>query len=501
MFRFTNMKINHKKIIFYVTLTAVFALLSYMYVTLFSYSTSKWYPDFYGNDSAHFLTVGKCWAFGKIPYKDLFDHKGPLIFFIDMVGFMLGGMDKSAISVIQTVFMVFTLWGIYKISQLATKKMAYGIIAVLLSLIAMNFNYMEGNSVEEYCLPFLTWSLYGILKYFQENHIEHSWKWAFLYGITAGVSLLTRLTNVVPICAGILVICIILIKNKKIKNFAVNALAVIVGMLIVTLPFILYFGFQGCLWTAYYDVFVFSILYSQKIGAWYKTADLNTVIMFGKLFFLFYIIFLAALIRFLKKEYKLASMFFLMGLFESIYFMNMQCWGQYALICLPQFVILLNEVISIIKDKNEFLRIVAYLNAGLLTLFLGLSMIQSVPQYANYKRNYSEHRERQWEKLAESVPENERDVFITCGGNEFKEFYIIMDIIPCYKYYMIQDFHWGFDPNIQKGIIEDFSSGYAKWILTDKHAECIQSILSEQYELVDHSGDYSLYKRIDTDNR
>ena len=57
----------------------------------FSYSTSFLWPGYCGYDSAIFQTIGKYWAQGSVPYRDLFDHKGPLIFFIDMLGYWLHG--------------------------------------------------------------------------------------------------------------------------------------------------------------------------------------------------------------------------------------------------------------------------------------------------------------------------------------------------------------------------------------------------------------------------
>ena len=57
-----------------------FALLSIGYVYVFSFSTSWPYPYYFGGDSVQFLTMGKAWYLGKLPYVDMFDHKGPFIF-------------------------------------------------------------------------------------------------------------------------------------------------------------------------------------------------------------------------------------------------------------------------------------------------------------------------------------------------------------------------------------------------------------------------------------
>lgn len=139
-------------------------LISAAFVMLFSYSTSIFYPNYYGSsyggDAAQFLTIGKAWAEGKIPYKEMFDHKGPIIFFIDMLGFLFFG-SKSGIMIFQIVFIFATCIFLYKIAMLSGKKSPqYGIIAIVVSLIVLKASYCNGNSVEEYCLPFITVSVY-----------------------------------------------------------------------------------------------------------------------------------------------------------------------------------------------------------------------------------------------------------------------------------------------------------------------------------------------------
>ena len=38
-----------------------------------------------------FQTIGKYWAQGDLPYVELFDHKGPMIFLINAAGYYLAG--------------------------------------------------------------------------------------------------------------------------------------------------------------------------------------------------------------------------------------------------------------------------------------------------------------------------------------------------------------------------------------------------------------------------
>ncbi|HAH71054.1 MAG TPA: hypothetical protein DCL74_04905 [Succinivibrionaceae bacterium] len=110
------------------------------FVLNFSYSTSPLTPFYWGGDTAQFLTIGKEWCNGKIPYRDLFDHKGPLIFFIDMLGFALnGGKSVSGVFVIQIIFMFGSLSAFYKIGRLFLNRRCFGIIVSICTLICTKY--------------------------------------------------------------------------------------------------------------------------------------------------------------------------------------------------------------------------------------------------------------------------------------------------------------------------------------------------------------------------
>ena len=55
------------------------------FVLVASTSTSPLYAGYYaygenaGGDSLQFQTIGKAWLDGSVPYRDTFDHKGPML--------------------------------------------------------------------------------------------------------------------------------------------------------------------------------------------------------------------------------------------------------------------------------------------------------------------------------------------------------------------------------------------------------------------------------------
>lgn len=470
-------------------------LMGAIFICLFSYSTSVLYPYFFGNDSAHFLTVGKAWYCGKVPYKEMFDHKGPLIYFIDMIGYQITGGNKAGVSFIQFIFMCFTLTAIFSISQLCKKSNLYGLTAVTISLIAMKYNYVEGNSVEEYCLPFLCWSMYGLLKwYWGGKYKEHSYRWAILYGITAGICLMTRVTNVVVICGSILVICIVLLKQGYVKNFFQNAGAFLLGFFIIVFPFVIYFALNKGLYDMFYDVLLFNLDYSKGCPAWILAADGNAIKSFSKNYFVYYIIFAIAALRAIHKDYLSAIAFTITAIIETFLFINGYAWPQYPLVCLVQVVLLLNETVILLEEKAVDRKLISFFLLWMMTMFLYTSFYESATDAKNKYNSYHTYSEREWETLLAEVPSEDLTSFVAYGGNEFKELYLLSNITPCYKYYVIQQWISSFTDVVKTDVHDTYLNGDAKWILTGGDTSVIDDILASRYVICNTTENYKLYK-------
>ena len=79
------------------------------------------------------------------------------------------------------------------------------------------------------------------------------------------------------------------------------------------------------------------------------------------------------------------------------------------------------------------------------------------------------------------------------GGDSFKETYLLSDIVPCYKYHLIQEWHAGFTEKVRNEIHDTYADGDAKWILTDGDAELIADVLESRYEVEGQLDSYTLY--------
>ena len=78
-------------------------LIAPAFLLIFSRATSPVGYNEYGADSAFFITMGKAMLQGYIPYKEIFDLKGPFLWFLQIMGQMINP-DKVGMFVLQTIF-------------------------------------------------------------------------------------------------------------------------------------------------------------------------------------------------------------------------------------------------------------------------------------------------------------------------------------------------------------------------------------------------------------
>lgn len=186
-------------------------------------------------DSSVFRTIGWQMTKGMMPYRDTFDHKGPLIYLINYLGALIS-LDYG-VWFFELLSLSLTLIYIYKISNLYNNTL-FSFFTVMVSTYTL-FNYFEqGNLVEEYAMPFVSISLYIFIKYFEFNNI--SIKELITCGFCFACVLMLRPNMIilwVMMCIGVLYTN--LINNKK-ERILFYIKYFIIGMAIVIIPFFIW---------------------------------------------------------------------------------------------------------------------------------------------------------------------------------------------------------------------------------------------------------------------
>ena len=474
-------------------------LLAFLFCLRFSITTSFLF-NIQGEDSAMFYLMGKSWTEGYLPYVSLWDHKGPLIFFINSLGHLLTG-TKLGVFIIQTVSLSFFVYFTFltfrkRFSDLASAGL------VVTSLFWLGCSYEGGNLTEEYLLPFLALSIYltyNWLEQCKDGNKEHNPWNAFLLGFILGFSFLTRLTNALGSCGMMLGIGLILLVNQRWKNLLWNVVAYVAGFLVITAPFVIYFQAHGAL----HEMMFGTILYNLTNVEF--TANKTIANGPGATNFIKFCILainslgliLVSLYSFIfvKEKRESALVWFLASLFLSLWFLKSNMSAHYRTLAVPFFTVLIIELWDLRSHMPKAIPTV--IACGLIALPL-FQTGKKLLDYGVYFDN-SEELTAAANYVRETVPEEDMDAFVQYQGSQ--GIYLLLDVVPCYHNYSFQETQAGKSPVLAEDVVKEFSTCKAKYILSRGNDGLIRDILDTKYEPLPSrkckNATYTLYKRLE----
>jgi hypothetical protein len=187
-------------------------------------------------DSSVFLTVARGILHGKLPYVDFFDHKGPLVYFIDAAGFFIGGF--TGVWFIELLFMFASVIFAYK-TALFFASAVPAFFGTVFSFAALVPFFEGGNLTEEYVLPFIFVSLYIFTKYFFTQTEPRKPHIVFL-GFCFGASLLLRPNMFAVWLAFCAVIFAQKLRHKEYISVIRYTACFMFGILVALLPVLIY---------------------------------------------------------------------------------------------------------------------------------------------------------------------------------------------------------------------------------------------------------------------
>lgn len=120
-------------------------------------------------DSSVFEYIAFGMQQGEMPYRDMFDHKGPLLYVINYIGMLI--QYYKGVWYIEFIAVYLTCFFVYKTARLNCNRLAcLGTVIICATLL---YNYYEaGNLSEEYAMPFIGIALYIFLDYFLNRNIS-----------------------------------------------------------------------------------------------------------------------------------------------------------------------------------------------------------------------------------------------------------------------------------------------------------------------------------------
>ena len=273
---FNNENKKNRKMIIKCFIIFIFIVASFVF--LLKSPLSVWRQADSDKDSSVFRTIAIMMNKGYMPYVDTFDHKGPLIYFINWIGMTID--FHRGIWVIEFFSLFVTLCVLYKIARLKSSR-KWSIMVTFLS-ISLLFKYFHGgNLTEEYAMPFIAISLYIFLDYLIKNKINIIR--VIISGVCFSAVLLLRPNMISVWIVFSITIFIKCIKEKEYKKLISFILYFIAGMGSVLIPLIIFFGVKGVLADFWADYIGFNKMYtsSMKMSIMLKNR-LKTLLFFSK---------------------------------------------------------------------------------------------------------------------------------------------------------------------------------------------------------------------------
>ena len=147
-------------------LTSWMVMATFATVVLLLVSADSYTHDYYDHyDSATFFASGKAWMSGLIPYVDFSDSKGPLLWLIYGVGYLLSPRTTLGVFWITCLVYAFIFWWLYKTASIYLDDKRQAMFAAMATAISVFFPVVRYETrAEDFALFFLVWALYHVCR-------------------------------------------------------------------------------------------------------------------------------------------------------------------------------------------------------------------------------------------------------------------------------------------------------------------------------------------------
>ena len=235
-------------------------LFAVLLTTLFS-TCSFLYPLNPWDDANVYMTIGNAMLSGRELYVDIFDHKGPILFFLHEASAMLSRSSFVGIYLLEIACCYcYLLYSLRTMRLFSSKTSLVWLLTCLLGILTYSSDFFSyGDSVEEFALPIFSYSLYHMLRFAKENQVPSRWQ-SIVMGIGLALLFWTKFNLMFFYAGGLLALAFIAWKHRQFKEFWLVILWALAGVAVVTAGVVAYFAIHGtldALWEAYFMVNIF----------------------------------------------------------------------------------------------------------------------------------------------------------------------------------------------------------------------------------------------------
>ncbi len=252
----------------------LYCFLTALIIMLLCTRSSPLYAFNNWDDSNSYFTVGKSIFKGLVPYRDLFDQKGMMLYTMYGIASLISYKTFFGVFIIETIAAMLVCIAMFKIYSLYMRQeISLALMSITAAFIYSTRSFWWGGSAEEMMMPLFMWGLYLSMRYFKKEYPSPvTSKTLIIGGVLAGCVLNIKFNSLGFFFAWMVMILIAdltcqgLSISEKLKSCLVHGCIFLFGMLIATIPWIIYFAIKGALYD-WFHVYIYLnvFVYSEKL--------------------------------------------------------------------------------------------------------------------------------------------------------------------------------------------------------------------------------------------
>lgn len=361
---------------------------SIAFLFLFQSPVNIWKTSAVGTDSSVFKTVSMMMKHGLMPYRDSFDHKGPLLYCLNALADRLA--DYRGIWAVELVFLTVTFWLIYRIARLSCSRIQSAVsLFVSLSLLFPSFE--GGNLSEEYAMVFIAAALYIFLDYLISGTLSRGR--LFVCGACLGAVLLLRPNMIAAWAVFSLAVLYKTVREHRAKELLYFLFWFLAGLGLILLPFVIWLAYKDSLkwcWKVYVD---FNRAYISEEGgrALFRTKWSCFFTLFNSAV---YLIAFSVQVYLCAKRRTVTEYAYLCYLFVSVLLncLSGVIYAHYGMVLVPALVYPISQLFALVDEVRadmDLKKLLTFLlSAGLICLVVlpdWLTLIGTLPTVYDHR--------------------------------------------------------------------------------------------------------------------
>ena len=186
------------------------------------------------------LTVGKGVLKGYVPYRDLYEQKGPMLVFIHTIGAIFSFDSLHGVWALQVISGSVLLFFVYKTVALFQGRKSIVIVPLFAVVLYTTRAFGAGDTAEEFSIPFLMYAAYTGCKAVMNKDLPSKREF-LLIGITSGFIFWMKYSIVGLYIGWFLYFLIFSVIHRRLSTLLRGTGLLLAGVLLSSLPVFLYF--------------------------------------------------------------------------------------------------------------------------------------------------------------------------------------------------------------------------------------------------------------------